>query len=308
MARHVIGSLLYGFFVVSGRRAYPRRSRFTSNSTEFGHGIATQQRRPLSFLRRRVLRWSLPGKIAYGSLGQNPKRKISPQKVWFPCPLFFISRSSSDSATTQAGLYDTLPEDALAVTWSPLHPKVAIDLETLEHHYIRSLHPGKSFFNPAPRRPGSHQDEYASIEEVDPHMPMEQFLAAELSNPHSRAKKQARWQEREQSKVVLKEEFVTREIERARRTGPGRELGGRRVTPSEARRIGEWKWKNELLRLATQEKHRRWAAGGGEETKKRRQERGARKVRRTHERLRQLVLPEAKNQVVPPTVAGQRRT
>lgn len=172
-------------------------------------------------------------------------------------------------------------------------------MSTLEARYISSLHPDQTFFNPKPRTTSGSAADFYSYGELDPNLPMEVFLEAELSNPHSRTKKQKRWQQREQEKVELKETFIRQEMERARKTGPGRELGGRRVTPSDARRIGEWKWKNALIRRATEEKQRRWVARGGLENKKRRHERSARKVRRQQERLRQLVLPVAKNQVVP---------
>lgn len=128
---------------------------------------------------------------------------------------------------------------------------------------------------------------------------MEQYLAAELSNPHSRAKKQKRWQEKQAAEVVLKQDIIKQELERAKRTGPGAELGGRRVKPSEAKHIAEWKWKTELNKRSTQEKYKRWVARGGLENKKRRQVRSARKLRRAHERLRNLQLGDEKNQVVP---------
>lgn len=198
---------------------------------------------------------------------------------------------------TLAGPYDTLPEDALEITWAPYHPKDPVDFSRLEHLYIRSLHPTASFFNPVPR-PQSSLETEPSVEE---HAPMEYLLAAELSNPHSRAKKQKRWQEKQVLHSALKDKLVTVELERARKTGPNEELSGRRVKPSEAKRIAEWKWKNEIVRREKQDKHTRWVASGGLENKKRRQIRGARKLRRAQERLRHLEIGVEKNQVVPPT-------
>ncbi|KAG8900024.1 hypothetical protein FRB99_006299 [Tulasnella sp. 403] len=194
------------------------------------------------------------------------------------------------------GMSDTSPEDALAITWRPFHPKDIVDLTSLEHLYIQSLHPDASFFVP---NVGQRYASESNYQTIDPCLPMEVFLSAELSNPHSRTKKQARWQERERLKLALRNRFIAQELERARRTGPGNELGGRRVRPSEARRIAEWKWKLELRRQATDDRYRSWVAWGGLEQKKRRQERSVRKLRRQQERLRELVLREEKNQVVP---------
>lgn len=199
-----------------------------------------------------------------------------------------------------AGSYDTLPEDALEVTWSPVHPSTAVDFSTLEHLYIRHLHPTQSFFNPQPRQtPEASELEEELGLDLDANAPIEHFLAAELSNPHSRTKKQKRWQERLAAQAALKEQFIKREMQRARRTGPGTELGGRRITPRESRRIGTWKWQNALVKMKSEERQHRWVARGGEEARKRRQQRSARKLRRQGERLQALVLAKEKNQVVP---------
>ncbi|KAG9034341.1 hypothetical protein FRB95_013377 [Tulasnella sp. JGI-2019a] len=202
------------------------------------------------------------------------------------------------------GPYDTRSEDALEITWTPHHPGNAVDYSTLEHLYIRSLHPNASFFNPTPR---AITDGASFDSDPTPFLhtqaPMEHYVAAELSNPHSRAKKQKRWQEKQAAELALKQDIFKQEMERAKRTGPTEELGGRRVKPSEAKRIAEWKWKTELTKKSTQEKYKRWVARGGLENKKRRQVRGARKLRRAHERLKNLQLGAEKNQVVPTIVS-----
>ncbi|KAG9046359.1 hypothetical protein FS837_004583 [Tulasnella sp. UAMH 9824] len=209
--------------------------------------------------------------------------------------------TKKEAKTPKPGSYDTLPEDALAITWSPIHPSAPVDFSTLEHLYIRHLHPTQSFFNPQPRQTSEANDlEDAEVgPDFDTSAPIEHFLAAELSNPHSRTKKQKRWQERLAAQAALKEEFIKREMQRARRTGPGTELGGRRITPRDARRIGTWKWQNALVKMKAEERQRRSVARGGEEARKRRQERSARKLRRQAERLQSLVLSKEKNQVVP---------
>ncbi|KAG9019530.1 hypothetical protein FRB90_000839 [Tulasnella sp. 427] len=207
--------------------------------------------------------------------------------------------TKKEAKTPKAGQYDTLPEDALAITWTPPHPGSPVDLSTLEHLYIRHLHPTKSFFNPQPRQtPGANDlEETESAFDFDENAPIEHFLAAELSNPHSRTKKQKRWQERLAAQAALKEDFIKREMQRARRTGPGSELGGRRITPREARKVGTWKWQNALVKTKAEERQRRWVARGGEEARKRRHERSARKLRRQAERLQSLVLGKEKNQI-----------
>ncbi|KAG8911317.1 hypothetical protein FRC01_005779 [Tulasnella sp. 417] len=206
--------------------------------------------------------------------------------------------TKKEAKTPKPGSYDTLPEDVLEITWSPIHPSTPVDLSTLEHLYIRHLHPTQPFFNPQPRQtPGANDLEEAEAgPDLDASAPIEHFLAAELSNPHSRTKKQKRWQERLAAQAALKEDFIKREMQRARRTGPGTELGGRRITPREARRIGTWKWQTALVKMKAEERQRKWVARGGEETRKRRQERSARKLRRQAERLQTLVLAKEKNQ------------
>lgn len=53
---------------------------------------------------------------------------------------------------------------------------------------------------------------------ADPSAPMEQYLARELSNPHSRARKQKRWQEARAESDRLRVKFM-RAAKEARQTG-----------------------------------------------------------------------------------------
>ena len=84
-----------------------------------------------------------------------------------------------------ASFYDTTAEDAFKITWHPYSlaqnpylsvpsPKTGL---TLQYHYLASFQDPEKF-------------------PYDASSPMEYYLSAELSNPHSRAKKQARWKER----------------------------------------------------------------------------------------------------------------
>ena len=118
--------------------------------------------------------------------------------------------------------------------------------------------------------------------------PMELHLQEELSNPHSRAKKQARWQAALARQRELLAEYVQREL---------KDLKGR--TRREARAEAVWKWRERLAADLREEKKRRWIHRGGEAAMVRRKARKARKERKREERLRNLVLKEEPNQVIP---------
>jgi hypothetical protein len=118
--------------------------------------------------------------------------------------------------------------------------------------------------------------------------PIELHLQEELSNPHSRAKKQARWQAALARRRVLLEEYMQREL---------KELKGR--TRREARAEAVWKWRERLAADLREEKKRRWIHRGGEASLVRRKARKARKEHKREERLRNLVLKEGPNQVIP---------
>jgi len=124
--------------------------------------------------------------------------------------------------------------------------------------------------------------------------PIELHLQKELSNPHSRAKKQARWQAALARRRELLAQYVRNEL---------KDLKGR--TRREARAEAVWKWRERLAADMREEKKRRWIHRGGEEALLRRRDREARKERKRDERLRNLVLEEAPNQVIPrATVTG----
>ena len=118
--------------------------------------------------------------------------------------------------------------------------------------------------------------------------PMELHLQKELSNPHSRAKKQARWQAALATRRELLAQYVRREL---------KDLKGR--TRREARAEAVWKWRERLAADRREEKKMRWIHRGGEASLLRRRARLARKERKQDERLRNLVLEEAPNQIIP---------
>ncbi len=173
----------------------------------------------------------------------------------------------------EATLYTAKAEDVMAVTYKPFalpsDTSAAAPKENQENDYIQSvLDPKKRTYDAA--------------------TPMELHLQKELSNPHSRAKKQARWQAVFARRRELLAEYMRREL---------KDLKGR--TRREARAEAVWKWRERLAADLREEKKRRWIHRGGEAALLRRKARGARKERKREERLRNVVLQEAPNQIIP---------
>ena len=139
-----------------------------------------------------------------------------------------------------------------------------------EHDYIRSL------FNP-------------TAISYNAALPMELNIERELSNPHSRAKKQARWKAREVENKKLLEEFIEREY---------RSLKGR--TKREARADASWKWREFVANEARETKMKKMKNRGTEARRERKKFRKARKAARQRQILNEMVLPAGKNQFIPP--------
>ena len=118
--------------------------------------------------------------------------------------------------------------------------------------------------------------------------PIELHLQKELSNPHSRAKKQARWQAALARRHELLAQYVRNEL---------KDLKGR--TRREARAEAAWKCRERLAADLREERTRRWIHRGGAAAVARQRVRQARKERKRDERLRSLVLKDEPNQVVP---------
>lgn len=175
-----------------------------------------------------------------------------------------------------AGLYDT-PENVVAeVTYTP--PALPANSETptrappSEQAYIDYLSsPTSSSFDPAG--------------------PMEVNLIKEVSNPHSRAKKQRRWQERQSREKALLEEYVRAEL---------KDLQGR--TRRDARAEATFKWRQRVEADRKAELKRRWQSRGQEAKLIRKRARAARKEAKRSQKLANLVLEEGSNQVIPAQV------
>ena len=169
--------------------------------------------------------------------------------------------------------YDTTEDAVLEVTYTPptlpdsfLHPTSRIPSE---QEYINSLvDPERTFFSAS--------------------APIEVHLQKELSNPHSRAKKQARWQAFRVHQKALLQEYIDAEYAN---------LDGR--TKQVARADATWRWQQRLLKDRRTELARRWRNRGGEARLQRKRQRKLRKLEKREEKLRTLVLAEAKNQVLP---------
>jgi hypothetical protein len=118
--------------------------------------------------------------------------------------------------------------------------------------------------------------------------PIEVNLAKEISNPHSRAKKQRRWQERQRHEKALLEEFVKVEL---------KDLQGR--TRREARAEATFKWRQRVEADRTAELKRRWQLRGQEAKLLRKRARAAKKEARRNQKLADMVLEGGPNQVIP---------
>lgn len=177
----------------------------------------------------------------------------------------------------KATLYTAKAEHVMEVTYKPFalpsDTSAAVPDINQEDDYIQSV------LNPEKR---AH----------DAAAPMELYLQKELSNLHSRAKKQARWQAVLTRRRELLTEYVQREL---------KDLKGR--TRREARAEAVWKWRERLAADLREERKRRWIHRGGEAALVRQKARKARKERKREERLRNLELKEEPNQIIP----GERR-
>lgn len=171
-------------------------------------------------------------------------------------------------------MYTAKEEDVVAVTYKPFtlptDESAAAPPVDAENDYIQSV------LNPEKRT-------------YDAAAPVELHLQKELSNPHSRAKKQARWQAALVRRREVLAQYVRNEL---------RDLKGR--TRREARAEAVWKCRERLAADLRDEKKRRWVHRGGEAAELWQKGRRARKERKRDERLRRLELKDEPNQIIPP--------
>jgi hypothetical protein len=130
-----------------------------------------------------------------------------------------------------------------------------------------------------------HHPHHPSFNPADP---IEVNLVKEVSNPHSRAKKQRRWQERQRHEKALLEEYIKAEL---------KDLQGR--TRREARAEATFKWKQRIEADRKAELKRRWQLRGQEAKLLRKRARAAKKEAKRNQKLADLVLEQGQNQVIP---------
>lgn len=125
-----------------------------------------------------------------------------------------------------------------------------------------------------------------------PHsIPMEVFLVRELANPHSRAKKQARWQDRQIAEEDLKTRMIREAEVEAAADGKKRAV---------ARREAVFRWKARVEAMEEDRKHEAWVKRGGEENEARNARQREKRAKRKERNLRELVLKDGvRNQVIP---------
>ena len=172
-----------------------------------------------------------------------------------------------------AGLYDTPEEVVAEVTYTcpalPANPKIPARLPPSEQAYINYLSSSTS----------------SPFDSADP---MEVNLVKEVSNPHSRANKQRRWQERQLHEKALLEEYVKTEL---------KYLQGR--TRQEACAEATFKWKQRIEADRKAEVKRRWQLRGQEAKLLRKRARAVKKKDKRNQKLANLALEKGSNQVIP---------
>jgi hypothetical protein len=120
--------------------------------------------------------------------------------------------------------------------------------------------------------------------------PMEVHVTRELSNPHSRAKRQARWKARREYQRVLLSSLMTDELAAATKEGRSRR---------EARVDAVYKWKGQLAREAREERQRRKIVRGDQAREDKKRAKRTHKATRKIDMLRRVVIQAGPNQVLP---------
>ncbi|KZV94001.1 hypothetical protein EXIGLDRAFT_835312 [Exidia glandulosa HHB12029] len=189
--------------------------------------------------------------------------KTEPLEVPWPA-------NTEQPPTYQVTSNEVLDEEAKRTTYVPPRPDVALS-DAMPDLYLKS---------------------FAAPETYDPSLPVEFFLADELSNPHSRTKKQERWQLKQASVKQLREQMLASELAEANADGRSRK---------EARAEAAWKIARTLREMKKAEGIRRAIQRGVHARVERRKVRRQRKEEARIRRLRETVLFEEPNQVLPGT-------
>ncbi|KAG9128183.1 hypothetical protein FRC07_003733 [Ceratobasidium sp. 392] len=134
--------------------------------------------------------------------------------------------------------------------------------------------------------------------EIDASVPMEQYLARELTNPHSRARKQERWQQAREERDRLRVRFM-KAAKEARFAGGSTTSVGLNLTKTQAAREGAFLFEAHVRKAEKTRRLERAAQRGTTAKLARKKARKARKAAKREEALRNLVLEPAPNQVLP---------
>ncbi|KAI0698922.1 hypothetical protein BC835DRAFT_1412933 [Cytidiella melzeri] len=171
---------------------------------------------------------------------------------------------------TRPSAYDTPAEVVKAIT------------------YVLPRLPSALNFVPKPPTQQAYINAIRKGKNVDPAAPMEVHVTRELSNPHSRAKKQARWKAAQTHRRELLEEIVKAEVQN---------LDGR--TRKVAKQEAIFKWKVRLEEERKAEMHRRRVLRGEVARFERQKVMKVRKAARLEKKLSGLELRPTANQVIP---------
>ena len=117
---------------------------------------------------------------------------------------------------------------------------------------------------------------------------IEYILGDELSNPHSRTKKQSRFKGRLKARKLAHKRFLEGELAN---------LDGR--TRKEALVEAEWKWTELRRKEEKDRRQKQWALRGAAARIQRRRHRKERKEGKVIEKMQALVLDPAPNQILP---------
>lgn len=170
--------------------------------------------------------------------------------------------------------YDTAPDVVAEVTYMPSPPPRKLKTET-------------------PPLTESKADDYVRmIRDELPYsqsFPVELFIARELSNPHSREKKRQRYLAAKARQQALLKQYIEAEL--------NRRIEGR--SKSEAIAEARFKWRERMRLDRKADLKRRWVARGLKSRLERRRRRAQEKQEAEKKKLRELILREAPNQVVP---------
>jgi len=225
------------------------------------------------------------------------QRLGSSNPFWNP---FFRRYDWQRFATSTVPRIPHLRNERILIPWpqpaKPSHPEpTSYDTAKLEVAKVTYRLPAfsHSIKGPIPRRPS--EDEYLTAlynpqREVKfgESPPVEGYLFRELANPHSRAKKHARWKAFQFRKKALLGEITHTELGA---------LNGR--SEREARAEAAYKWRHQIEAEKEEQRKRRWKHKASAENMERQKKRRERKQAKQRQRLTAMVLKEEPNQVIP---------